>query len=67
MKIEWINVRTPHRVPALAKHSDADAESRRADAMAGGIVWGAALLVSAVPVASLLGAVWFLVVQPALY
>lgn len=67
MKIDWIKTQVPRRVPALAKHSGVDAESLKADAPARGIVYGVALVVSAMPVISLSGVMWFLVIQPALH
>jgi hypothetical protein len=67
MKIDWIKTQAPRRLPALAKRSGVDAETLEADAPARGIVCGVALLVGATPVVSLLGAMWFLVIQPALH
>jgi hypothetical protein len=67
MKIGWIKTQAPRRVPALAQHYGVDAEFLEADAPARGIVYGVALLVSAMPVISLSGVMWFLVIQPALH
>jgi hypothetical protein len=67
MKISWITAHALHLGPALEKHPHVDPEFIDADATAGGIVCGVALLVSVTPVISLLGAIWFLIIQPALH
>lgn len=66
MTVCQIKAEATRRMPAFAKHPG-DAQVVIEGATTRCIVCGAALLIGAMPVISLLGAVWFLVVQPALH
>jgi hypothetical protein len=67
MNINWIKARPPRSGLDLARHPVIEAEFLETGATAGGIVCGMALLLGAMPVVSVLGAIWFLIIQPALH